>query len=144
MGNLLLVFHFPIRFVVGIWECGNRAAISKECGKRGVLSISPSFPQARFLFGRCFCFRFIGLLDAVARNVRLENDAVVHQAVDGRGGRHRIFEDAFPLGERQVAGDQNTAGRCHFAEAVQPPARAMAVSIFLFRKNLREFVKVGG
>ena len=46
VGNLVLVFHFSIRFVVGLWECGNRAAISKDCGKRVVLSISPSFPEA--------------------------------------------------------------------------------------------------
>ena len=41
VGNLVLVLHFSIRFVVGLWECGNRAAISKDCGKRVVLSISP-------------------------------------------------------------------------------------------------------
>ncbi len=60
------------------WECGNRAAISKDCGKRGVPSSSLSFPQARFLFGRCFRFRFLGLLDPVARDVQLKDDAVVH------------------------------------------------------------------
>ena len=38
------VFH-PLRRQACV-ECGNRGAISKECGKRGLLSISPSFPEA--------------------------------------------------------------------------------------------------
>jgi hypothetical protein len=32
---------------------------------------------------------------------------MVHQAINGRSGCHRIFEDAFPLRKRQVVGDQN-------------------------------------
>jgi len=34
---------------------------------------------------------------------------VVDQAVDGRGGRHGVLEDLFPLAERQVAGQQHAA-----------------------------------
>ena len=85
---------FPSAAVVGLWECGYRAAISKDCGKTGVLSISLSFPQVRFLVGRRFGFRFFGLLDSIARDVQLEDHGVVYQAVNGRGCRHRVLKDA--------------------------------------------------
>ncbi len=33
----------------------------------------------------------------------------MHQAVDGRSGRHGILEDLLPLGEGQVTGQQHAA-----------------------------------
>ncbi len=41
--------------------------------------------------------------------IQLQDDAVMHEAVDGRGGRHRIFEDPLPFGERQVACQHHAA-----------------------------------
>ena len=38
-----------------------------------------------------------GFLQAIARQVQLQDHTVMDQAVDGRGGGHRILEDAFPL-----------------------------------------------
>ena len=44
-----------------------------------------------------------------AGNVELQDDGVVDQPVDRGGGRHRILEDALPVAEHQVAGDQHRA-----------------------------------
>ena len=49
------------------------------------------------------------MLDPVAGDVQLQNDAVVDQTIDRGGGGHRIFEDSVPFRKRQVAGEQNTA-----------------------------------
>ncbi len=70
----------------------------------------------RCLFDRGFCFRFLSLLNTIARDVQLEDDAVVHQAVNGRSRRHRVFENAFPFGKRQIAGDQNAAAFVAFCQ----------------------------
>jgi hypothetical protein len=102
VGNLLLVFHFSIRPSASeLWECGNRKAISKDCGKRCVLSISPSFPQ--LLFVRRFLFGLLRLFDSIAWDVQLEDHAMMHEAIDRGSRRHRIFEDALPFRKRQVA-----------------------------------------
>jgi hypothetical protein len=61
------------------------------------------------VFGRRLNLGLSGMLDPVAGNVQLQNDAVVDQAIDRCGGGHRIFEDAVPFGKWQVAGEQNTA-----------------------------------
>lgn len=45
----------------------------------------------RLLFGCGFRFHFLGLLDPITRDVQFEDDAVVHQAINGRGGCHRVF-----------------------------------------------------
>jgi hypothetical protein len=55
-------FGFPLFHPLrrrGCVECGNRAAISKDCGKRGVLSVSPSFPQASFYSAAASVFAFL-------------------------------------------------------------------------------------
>src|SRR5437870_6632127 len=54
-------------------------------------------------------FGLLGLFQAITRNVQFQNHAVVHQPVDGRRRGHRIFENGFPLRERQVARDQDAA-----------------------------------
>src|SRR5205823_5424017 len=96
-----------------VWNVGI-AERSKDCGKRGVLSSSPSFPQAWVLVGGRLGFCFLGLLDSIAWNVELENHAMVNKAVDRSRSGHRIFEDPFPLGERQIAGDEDAAALVAF------------------------------
>ena len=44
-------------------------------------------------------------IGAVARDVKLQDDGVMHHPVDGRSGGHGVGEDAFPLGEDQVGRD---------------------------------------
>src|SRR5207244_8040096 len=51
----------------------------------------------------------LGLLRAVARQVQLDDHAVVDQPVDRRRGRHRILEDRLPARKRQVARKQHAA-----------------------------------
>ena len=63
----------------------------------------------RLLFARRFLFGFLGLFDSIARDIQFEDHAMMHEAVNRRCCRHRIFEDALPLREGQVARDQNTA-----------------------------------
>ena len=41
---------------------------------------------------------------------------MVNEAVDGRGGSHGIFEDAFPFGERKIAGQQHTSSLIAFRQ----------------------------
>ena len=40
--------------------------------------------------------RVLGGLQTVAGNVQLDDDTVMHQAVDGRSGGHRVLEDLLP------------------------------------------------
>ena len=47
----------------------------------------------------------LGHAGAVAGHVEFQDDRVVDDPVDGRGGGHGIGEDALPLGEDQVGGD---------------------------------------
>ena len=51
----------------------------------------------------------LGLFQTVAGNVGFQNDAVMHEAVDGRGRGHRVLEGLIPFGKRQIAGDHDTA-----------------------------------
>ena len=63
-----------------------------------------------------FFFGFLGLLDSVARDVELENYAVMNKPVDrGRRG-HRVLEDPFPLGKGQVAGDEHATALVTFRQ----------------------------
>ena len=50
-----------------------------------------------------------GFLRAHALPVELQDDGVMHQAVNGRHGRHRILEDLVPFGEDQVAANHHAA-----------------------------------
>src|SRR5215831_5278624 len=47
------------------------------------------------------------LSGSVARNVELQNGGVVNQPIDRGGGRHWVLEDALPVAEHQIAGDQH-------------------------------------
>ena len=40
---------------------------------------------------------FLGCIGAVAGDVKLQDDGVVHDLVNRRGGGHRVGEDVFPL-----------------------------------------------
>src|SRR4051794_38015563 len=63
-----------------------------------------------------FFFGFFGLFDSVARDVELEDDAVVDKAVNHCCRGHGMFEDSFPFGERQIAGDENAATLVTFCQ----------------------------
>src|SRR5919198_243869 len=52
----------------------------------------------------------------VARDVELEDDGVVNEAVDGRGSRERILEDPLPLTEHEIARDQDRTPLVAFGE----------------------------
>ena len=59
-------------------------------------------PQVTVLSGVRF-LRFLARLPgALARTVELQDDGVVHQAVDGGHRGHRVLEDLVPLAEDQV------------------------------------------
>ena len=44
----------------------------------------------------------LGSVGSVAGDVKLQDDGVVHDPVNRRGGGHRVGKDAFPLREDQV------------------------------------------
>ncbi len=48
------------------------------------------------------------MLQAKARDVQFQDHAVVHQVVDRRCRRHRVFEDVLPLRKRLVRTQENT------------------------------------
>jgi hypothetical protein len=56
------------------------------------------------------------LLQPVAGDVELDDDAVVNEAVDGCGCGHGIFEDSFPFGKGKIAGQQNAATLVAFGQ----------------------------
>ena len=45
---------------------------------------------------------FLSRVGPVAGDVKLQDDGVVHDPVNRRGGGHRVGKDAFPLRENQV------------------------------------------
>ena len=94
---------------VEMWEMRQRFPRTVEsgvCFPQSVLSTAV-WDRLRVFFG------LLGLLDWVARDVELENHAVMNKPVDrGRRG-HRVLEDPFPLGKGQVAGDEHATGRPH-------------------------------
>jgi hypothetical protein len=123
VGNLILVFHFPIRRRRR--NCGNVGiapsfgGISKGLVERGGKPAFgfPGFPQPRH-FHSSLCrsvfvlvpsfvslalgltFRqliLLGFLHPVARDVQFDDHAVMHQAVDRGRRHHRVFEDRFPF-----------------------------------------------
>ena len=50
-----------------------------------------------------FCLApLLGSVGAVAGDVKLQDDGVVHHRVDGCGGGHGVGKDALPLREDQV------------------------------------------
>ena len=49
------------------------------------------------------------MLQSVAGKIQLQNDAVVHQVINGNCRRHGILEDTLPFGKGQITGDPQTA-----------------------------------
>ena len=111
-----------------LWKCGNLARSWRdfqgavERGGSLLLAFhafhSPGISTALFLAWRWFwrpiaasfafalAFRLLvlfGVLHPVARDVQLDYHAMMHQSIDRRGRHHRVFEDGFPLRERQIA-----------------------------------------
>jgi hypothetical protein len=97
VGNLLLVFHFSTRGVVGVLGMWESRSDFQGLWKAGYAFHQSVISTGKVLFGGRLGFCFLGLLDSIARDVQLENHAVVHQAVNGRRRRHGVLEDAFPL-----------------------------------------------
>ncbi len=58
------------------------------------LEIALRFPHSH---RQCFYSVAASVFAFLACSTQLEDDAVVHQAINGRGGCHRIFEDASHL-----------------------------------------------
>src|ERR1019366_2301105 len=48
----------------------------------------------------------LGVLHPVARDVQLDDHAMMHQPVNGCRRHQGVFEDGFPFRERQIAGHQ--------------------------------------
>ena len=67
-----------------------------------------SFSLFSAVFGRSRLV-LLRLLESIARNVELQDDAVVHEPVDRRGRRHGVFEDFLPFRERQIAREDDAA-----------------------------------
>jgi len=65
--------------------------------------------SAAALFGVFATVGTPALADAVARHIELQDDRVMDEAIDGGRCCHRVFKDAFPFAEDQVAGDQDRA-----------------------------------
>jgi hypothetical protein len=102
-----------------MWESRTGLArFPRGCGKRGKPAFGfPRFPQPRHFhsslsvlvfvfaptatsFALALAFRlliFLGVLHPVARDVQLDDHAMVHQSVDRSRRHHRVFEDGFPL-----------------------------------------------
>lgn len=57
------------------------------------------FRRQRQLSGFSLFLGLFSLFHPVAGDVQLNDDAVMHQAVDGRGRGHRVFKDGFPFGK---------------------------------------------
>ena len=92
-----MAFHFSIRFVVGL--CGMWESRSDFQGlwKAGCAFHQSVISTGKVLFRRRLLFGFLRLLDAVTRDIELEDDAMMHESVDRSRRGHRVFEDAFPL-----------------------------------------------
>lgn len=58
---------------------------------------TPSGRDRQFGFGDCELRGSLGRFESVAGDIQFDDHAVVHQTVDGCGGRHRILEDGGPL-----------------------------------------------
>ena len=82
----------------------------EDCLCLSTLSTAPSFPQLSppLFFARrrpdasigrlAVCqLVLLGLLHPIARNVQLDDHAMMHQPVDRRRRHHGIFEDPFPF-----------------------------------------------
>src|SRR5678815_983777 len=95
-----------------MWETRQRFPRTME--KRSLLSTVRHFHRSWIALG--FLFGLLGLFHSIAWDVEFENYTVMNQPVD-RGGRgHRVFEDPFPFGERQIAGNEHAAALVAFRQ----------------------------
>ena len=53
------------------------------------------------------CLLPLGLLYPIALEIQFQDDTVVYKTIYRSRGRHGIFEDGFPLREREVASDHD-------------------------------------
>ncbi len=62
------------------------------------------------------------LLQAIARDFKFHDDAVMNQAVDRSCSGHRVLEDALPFRERQTVGQRYTAALVAFRQQGRRPS----------------------
>ena len=58
----------------------------------------------------------LGCISPVAGDVKLQDDGVVHDPVNRRGGGHGVGKDAFPLREDQVGRDAQRSALVAFGD----------------------------
>jgi hypothetical protein len=56
------------------------------------------------------------MIEPVAWQIHFNNNAVMDQPVDGRSRHHRVLKDLFPLAEREVAREHDTATFIPFSQ----------------------------
>lgn len=71
------------------------------------------------------------LLKPVTLQVELDDDAVVDQTVDCRGGCRRILEDLFPPGERQIARNHHTPPLVAFGQKREEDPHFLPVLLYI-------------
>ncbi len=71
---------------------------------------------------------------SIAGQVELQDHAVMHDAIYGGGCGHRILEDAFPVAEGEVAGNQDAATFVAFGQQVEQDLHLFAAR---FKKKVK-------
>src|SRR5207302_8225479 len=90
--------------------CLRKSTLARRLASLPFLRLPWPWSVGRFVYvGLTPLLGLLGLLRAVARQVQLDDHAVVDEPVDRRRGRHRILEDRLPARERQVARQQHAA-----------------------------------
>ena len=113
-GQLEFPFSGVSIAVVVRWECGKRESVFQGLWK-AVFAFQQSVISTAALGSLGFFFGLLRLLNSVAGDVELENHTVMDKPVDRRRRGHRVLENPFPFGERQVARDENAAALVTFS-----------------------------
>jgi len=61
--------------------------------------LPPDAGQRQLLLTGYLSLGFLSLSQTITGNIQLNNDAVMHQAVNGRRSGHRVFKNNLPLGK---------------------------------------------
>jgi hypothetical protein len=61
--------------------------------------LPPDAGQRQLLLTGYLSLGLLSLSQTITGNIQLNNDAVMHQAVNGRRGGHRVFKNNLPLGK---------------------------------------------
>ena len=114
---------FPSAESLERWECGNPACSWRDSqgarGNGGKPALGfPRFPQTRHfhrsLQGTALVVALVsslvvgptlgllilqGMFHSVTRNIEFDDDAVMHQPINGGGGHHGVLKNGFPFGK---------------------------------------------